>query len=160
MARKPLIGAKIVFAAGALKSRRVCAYAVQQGCGQPWAGAHAQGLEITGHHGAGGAHVGANITQQGRASQRACRNVVGGAGQGMMVDDAVKVQALKSLAVMRLGIHHGKVGVLVCIFRLPGAHGDVQVTDHGQVVGPGHLIDTRNVHIVHLVDHNTLEGQR
>ena len=102
VARKPLVSAKIVLAARAFKGGGVGAYAVQQGCGQSRAGAHAHGLEVTGHHGAGCAHAGANVTKGRKACKGAGRDVGQGAGQGVVVYDAVKVQTLKCLAVVRL----------------------------------------------------------
>ena len=77
-----------------------------------------------------------------------------------MVDDAIKLQALKGLVVVGLRIHHGKARVLAGLVRLPGLCRDVQIADHGQIVRPGYLVDARNIHAVHVVNQNALERQR
>ena len=78
----------------------------------------------------------------------------------MVVDDTVKDNAVKSLVMVRLGIHYGKAVVLIGLFRLPHAHRDAQIAYHGEVVGPGDLVDARNVGIVNPRQQNAPQRQR
>ena len=149
MMGEPLVGAQVVLAAGALKGRRIRADAVEHG--QARAGAHAQGLEKAGHHGAGGPDAGPDVAEN-RGADRA-REV----RQRVVVDDQVIGQAREGLVVRRLGVHHAEAVELSRLFRLPGLGRDAQVTDHGQIVRPGHFVDAHDVHAVHLVQHEPFE---
>ncbi len=151
MAEKPLIRAQILFTAGTLKARGIRANAVEQRGGQKRGGPHAQGLKQAGQYAAGRAHVGADVAEC--PFGEGCRQIRG----RMVVNDAAKAQGRKSLTVRGLGIHHGEMVVGGRLFRLPEPGRDAQITDHGQIVRPGHFVDAHDVHAAHLVQHEPLE---
>ncbi|MEI3477810.1 MAG: hypothetical protein V8Q84_00350 [Bilophila sp.] len=75
----------------------------------------------------------------------------------MVIDDDGKGDTLKSRVVVRLPVHHRKARGLIFEAVGQGQHGDAQIADHRQIVGPGNLVDARYGDFTHPMRHDPFQ---
>ena len=149
-AAEVLVGAQVGLGALASEGAGIRAYAVLKRRGQESSGPDVGAVQILGHHGAHGAVARTYVLKDRLMRLR---------GLGMVVDDDGIFHVGKGRAVLRLRIHHGIALELFCQGWTPLHRRDAQMTDHGQIVRPGNLVDVGYGHAAHAGPDEPLQGQ-